>query len=474
MLQGGLLESLRVPQAGFFAMTVEQSAGAATKALDVLKDLPLWLLSGLAVAAGVLLWIPGLLPLAVRPWLTGGSVTFGVLAAARAIAMLFELIPVWKKMRQEHRRFHVTPEAQQSFWSSSKQADGSIVTQVVAHLTVKNRTEEPLGLSHVRLVKPCIRGEIVHEDVSVRAVDRNMYGTAAHSGHLIPPKMALPASASVMIRGVPWRKPKNEVRVKIAISDDEGYVQIVAFKMRVIAPASATPARPALEMVAAISNPVEREIATVLQAELARYEKCGRRVGGLGSVHFVIDGRGMTGVGTDGGNPNSPKNQSVTDNPEVCDLRSDNLEALMAFYQRLSPGEKEQFASALIARLGSKAYLPVSYFIVLALLRIGHLKDALENAKSKLPQGEISVFGLSNVLMLLNGLLRYRHPDFTNEMLDEIERFLDGLNEHSFQIPEKLAAIRTARLLQPSEKASQADGGRTVAVDQTEKRVSSK
>jgi hypothetical protein len=96
-------------------------------------------------------------------------------------------------MRQERRRFHVTPEAQQSFWSSSKQADGSIVTQVVARLTVKNRTEEPLGLSHVRLVTPRIRGEIVHEDVSVRAVDRNMYGTAAHSGHLIPPKMVLPA-----------------------------------------------------------------------------------------------------------------------------------------------------------------------------------------------------------------------------------------------------------------------------------------
>lgn len=282
-------------------MTVEQSAGAATKALELLKDLPLWLLSGLAVAAGVLLWIPGILPLAVRPWLIGGSVTFGVLAAARGTALLFEQIPVWKRMREERRRFHVTGEAQQSFWSSSKQADGSIMTQVVARLTVKNRTEEPLGLSHVRLVKPRISGEVLHEDVCVRAVDRNMYGSAAHSGYLIPPKMVLPASASVMIRGVPWRKPENEIRVKIAISDDEGFEQIVVFRMRVISAAPATPARPALEMVSAISNPVEREVATVLQAELSRYEKCGRRVGGLGSVHLVIDGREMVGVGTDFG-----------------------------------------------------------------------------------------------------------------------------------------------------------------------------
>lgn len=453
-------------------MTVEQGAGAATKALAVLKDVPLWLLSGLAVAAGILLWIPGLVPLAVRLWFIGGGITFGVLAVARAIEMLLERIPAWKKMRNERRRFHVTAEVQQSFWSSAKQADGSIVTQVVARLTVKNRTDEALGLSRVRLIKPRVRGEVVHEDVSVRAVGRNMYGTAAHSGYLIPPKMVLPASASVMIRGVPWRKPKNEIRVKIGISDDEGYEQIVVLKMRVIAPPPAALARPALEMVSAISNTVEKEVATVLQAELSRYEKCGRRVGGLGSVHFVIDGREMTGVGTDGWNPNSPKNQSIADNPDVCDLRSDNLEALMAFYEHLSPGEKEQFVSALIARLGSKGYLPVSYFTVLALSKSGRLKDALENAKSKLPQGEISVFGLSNVLMLINGMLRYKHLDFTNEMLDEIERFLDGLNEYSFQISEKLVAIRTARLLRRGDEARRADEGRA-AVDQTEKSAGS-
>jgi len=340
-------------------------------------------------------------------------------------------------------------------------------------VVVKNRTAEPLGLTHVRLVKPKIHGEIVHEEVIVRAVGRNIYGTAAHSGHLIPPKVSLPASASVMIRGVPWWKPKNEVRVKIAIGDDEGYEQIVAFKMRVMSAARATPARPSIEMVSSLSNPVEREVATVLQAELSRYEKCGRRVGGLGSVHLSVGGREMIGVGTESWNPNSPKSQSISDNPDACDVLSDNLEALLAFYERLPPGEKEQFASALLRRINGKAYLPVSYFIVVVLWRIGRLKDALEKAKSNLPQGEISVFGLSNVLMLLNGLLRYRHPDFTNEMLDDIERFLDGLNEHPFQIPEKLAAIRTTRLLRPSDKARQVDGG-AGAVDQTEKRAGSK
>jgi|GEM_PF-1965373 len=446
---------------------VEQGAGTATKALEVLKDLPLWLLVGVAVSAGVLLWVPGLLPNSVRPWIVIVAITFAILAGARASAMLIEKIPVWKKARDERRRFHVTPEPQQSFWSSSEQADGSIVTQVVARLVVKNRTTEPLGLASVRLLKPKVRGEIVHDDVSVRAVNQNMYGTAAHSGHLIPAKMSLPASASVMMRGVPRRKPENEIRVKMAIADDEGYEQTFAFKMRVIPPPTATPARPSIELVSSISNPVQREVATVLQAELSRYEKCGRRTGGLGSVHLSISGREMVAFGGDGWNPNSPKNQSISDNPDTCDLRSDNLEALMAFYDRLSPAEKEQFVSALLTRMDGKVYLAVSYFIVLVLWKVGRLKDALEQAKSKLPQGEISVFGLSNVLMLLNGLLRFRYPDFTNEMLDDIERFLDGLNEHPFQIPEKLAAIRTSRLLQPREKTSKAEGGAGIEAGST-------
>jgi hypothetical protein len=227
-------------------MIVEQSAGAATKALEVLKDIPLWLLSGLAISAGILLSIPGLISVPARPWVVSAGVVFGVLAVARAVAMLFDRIPTWRKAREERRRFHLTADPQQSFWSSSKQADGSIITQVVARLAVKNRTDEPLGLARVRLLKPRIRGEIVHEDVSVRAVNRNIYGTAAHSGHLIPPKMSLPASASVMIRGVPWRKPESEVRVKIGISDDEGYEQIVVFKIRVMSAPPATPARPPL------------------------------------------------------------------------------------------------------------------------------------------------------------------------------------------------------------------------------------
>jgi len=76
----------------------------------------------------------------------------------------------------------------------------------------------------------------------------------------------------------------------------------------------------------------------------------------------------------------------------------------------------------------------------------GFAHEALQKARRDLPAGEGKVFGLSNVLMLLNGLLKYRHPDFTNHMLDEIEHLTHDLNEHTFMIPGKIAAIRAGRL----------------------------
>ena len=193
---------------------------------------------------------------------------------------------------------------------------------------------------------------------------------------------------------------------------------------------------------------IEKEIVSVLKAELGRYQMCGRSVGGLGSVHIVYQGRSFTGVGGDSWTPNSPLNQLIVSDPEAASLKSDNLEALLGFYKGLSSDEEQgRFVKALLDQLDAKrGYLTVSYFIVCVLLSAGSLADALQKARRDLPAGEDRVFGLSNVLMLLNGLLKYRHPDLTNQMLDEIERMTHSLGEHLFLIPAKIAAIRASRL----------------------------
>ena len=55
-------------------------------------------------------------------------------------------------------------------------------------------------------------------------------------------------------------------------------------------------------------------------------------------------------------------------------------------------------------------------------------------------------YGSSNCLMLLDGLLRLKHPMFSDELLDDAEQFIHGLDEHAFAIPERIAAVRAHRI----------------------------
>ena len=77
------------------------------------------------------------------------------------LEFLSEKIPAWKTAADARRRFHLTAVPQQSHWSSAKQPDDSVVTQVAAQLLVKNRTPGPLALARASLVSPKIHGEIV-------------------------------------------------------------------------------------------------------------------------------------------------------------------------------------------------------------------------------------------------------------------------------------------------------------------------
>jgi hypothetical protein len=153
-------------------------------------------------------------------------------------------------------------------------------------------------------------------------------------------------------------------------------------------------------------------------------------------------------IGQDSWTSNSPHNQLIVSDPNSAELKSDNLEALLSLYATLgSSPEQIRFANALLKRLDAdKGYLSVSYFIVCVLWKIDRLADALQKTRQNLPEDEHRVFGLSNVLLLLNGLLKFRHPDFTNAMLDEIEKLIHGLKEHTFKISDKIAVIRTTRL----------------------------
>ena len=416
------------------------------------KDLPLWLLTAVALALNLFLYIPQLsadLENAYRPWLILGAILFALLAVAKWVSVLVQWLRSRSVAADTRRAFHLTAIAHQCIWSCSKQADDSFVTQISADLMVKNRSDSPLGLATARVVAPLLgkrwlRGEVLQDLILVRAVQGNTYGTAQVSDHRIPAGMTLPVRVTVMLRSKPKQRPEEKLSLVLAIADEDGSEQRIRIAFKGF---GVPPARPAVSLEApfTISDPIEKEVASLLQAELSRYDKCGRSVGGLGSVHLIYRGRAITGVGSDSWEANSPRNQSIAGDAEVASLQSDNLEALLAFNTRLSsPEEHGRLIGALVNRLGeSKGYLRVSVY---ALWQLGHFSEALEAAKKALPQGEIKAFGLSNVLMLLNRSLRYLHPNFTAEMLDQVEAFVHDLSEHTFLIQEKIAAIRAARL----------------------------
>jgi hypothetical protein len=165
--------------------------------------------------------------------------------------------------------------------------------------------------------------------------------------------------------------------------------------------------QPRPESLHLIFDSVEKEVAAVLTAELSRYQQCGRRVGGLGSVQTTYRNETFAGIGRDWRAPDSPKNQSIVLDPDAARIDSDNADALQKFYDRLAAKERQRFVWALRNRLWKNTeYAPVGSFILLVLHRVGHSSAVLLVAKGQLEGDKAS--GFSDLLRLLDGLLRFR------------------------------------------------------------------
>lgn len=214
---------------------IGEGADAAAKILSALKDLPLWILVALAAVANVLFFIPvvkGQLPKEFGPWLLVAVVLSNILAISRGISVVVNMGYNFRAARIARRTLHLSPEGGQSFWATIRQKDDSTTTQVVVRFLVKNLTEAPLGLVAVRLIRPKIPGEIVHADVMMRAVDNRMYGTTAHSGHRVPGKEILPATATIIIRGMPKQSPGEILPITLGVMDDEGNEQRLKLRLK--------------------------------------------------------------------------------------------------------------------------------------------------------------------------------------------------------------------------------------------------
>lgn len=388
-------------------------------------------------------------PKTIAAWIGVIVASGGVIAGS--VKFLFWVFDELQK-RKRHEGFSVPTDTLRlaskpdgnSWWAMGKRGDEPTM-QIVGSMFATNIASVPIRIPQVELRYGWWGRKRVSGIAMVsRGLRENIYGM-----HDIPPGETRDVSFDFWVYPPVVKAIESFTAYSVAFIDQFGNQHVVK-RVQFRSMAADNPPKPKEpeEFPYEIADPIEKEIVSVLKAELGRYEMCGRFVGGLGSVHIVYRGQSLTGVGTDSWTPNSPANQLIESDPDAASLKSDNLEALAGFYKRLSSEEERvRFVKALLDRLDAKrGYLAVSYFIVAVLWSVGSLADALQKARRDLPDGESRVFGLSNILMLLNGLLKYRPSNFTNQMLDDIERMTHGLNEHLFRIPARIAAIRASRL----------------------------
>jgi hypothetical protein len=388
-------------------------------------------------------------PTLIGTWIGILIAAGGVIAGS--IKFSFWVFDEWKK-RKTHAGFSMSHDTLRLatkmpgnyWWHMGKRGDDPTM-QIVGSVFATNVSSVPVRLPQVELRygflgRHCVSGMVMISN----GARHEMYGMFD-----IPPGETRNVTFDFWVFP-PVAKPEDDFTVNsVTIIDqfgNESSMKHVKFQSTVVN----TQVKPkeTEEFPYAITDPVAKEVVSVLKAERSRFQICGRNVGGLGSVHIVYRGHSLTGVGTDSWTSNSPLNQAIVCDPEAASLKSDNMDALTTLYRGLGSDEdRQRFRHILLERLdANKGYLDISYFIVLVLWAVGTLPEALLKAKQALPTGDTRAFGLSNVLMLLNGLLKYRHPDFTNAMLDDIEKMIHGLDEHPFLIPAKVAAIRAGRL----------------------------
>jgi hypothetical protein len=239
-------------------------------------------------------------------------------------------------------------------------------------------------------------------------------------------------------------KPGRDLRASIVLTDQFENRRRIKAIFRAPRPAPPTDERER-EQLSAIDDPIEKGVAAVLQAELARYRTNGRREGGFGSVRISHGGRELRGGG-DSRTVGSALNQIIVSDPENAEIASDNGDALIILHGSLdSDAERGKFFTALLDRVRRDSiYAPVAYLPLLVALSLDEAPRFFAVARNDL-LGDAD-YGFSNCLMLLDSLLRLQHPDFEDGDLDEIEKFVHGTDEHPFAIPERLAAIRADRL----------------------------
>lgn len=451
-------------------MTMSDLPTAAVASFfSALRTVPIWLLAALALAAYAVLFAPGFAgidPAGFRTewgvWAWIHALTFSILTVARAIDAGIAGYRTHRKTREGRRALRFIPLDRQRWWHLAKQQDDSFASQISLDIEAANITDRPVRIVKARLIRPKAKGELLHADVSLPMAGSPYY---SHK-HPVPPQGTVTASLHIMIRGALARQGQP-LRVTVGIIDQFGEEYRLK---RIVIPTndkpvshSPWPARIAAyfrELSASRSGAAGDETPPptnwqhqgkfdsadmILNEEKRNYAARGRSSGGLGSLNVTLQSKPNLGWTTVGDVP-----QLLWDKANAKPVESPNAMRLLRLHNGLDDSGKAGLQEYLLSHLHKKSpYADVSYFIFLALHRMGRTVDALRAARTHLAGDKVN--GYSNLLGTLSAIVSHEHFDIPADLLAQILAALAGDTEHNFQLTEKINLARLQQLDQKTE-----------------------
>jgi hypothetical protein len=357
-------------------------------------------------------------------------------AGRRALLKLWHFITRYRA-RVPRGTIRITPQEGLQRWSEASVA-GSRATTLDGRWRVANVLPD----REVLIVGARIDGyQAQHTYINTQHPERDIYSPE----YLIPP-LTISKVMTDFYFVPPITRPGRDFKASLILIDQFGNEH----KLKTVFKSPEKPAprlpQPPAESLDTIEDPIAKDVASVLKAEVRSYQKCGRSVGGLGSIQILFHVRRFSRFPPEWPAAQSVRRQAIL-RPGEATITSDNADELLELYNRFTDDDENQrtrFENALLRRLSRDTeYAPIGYFAFFVLFKVGRGAEALWKSRVDLRMSGTLAF--IEVLRLLDGLLRADHCSFSDELLDETERFIEGLPEQ-FRIPERISAIRAYRL----------------------------
>jgi hypothetical protein len=405
-------------------------------------------------------------------WVWIEAVAFSILAVARSTDAGMAGYLEHRKSREDRRALRLVPRHHQSWWHLAKQPDDSFISQISLDVEAANLTDRPVRIIKARLIRPRMKGELVHGEVMLPKA-----GSPSHSHkQAVPPHEAIMASLHIMVRGsmAPQGRP---VRATIGITDQFGDEH----RLKGIVLKSNDPKAPKqpwinhlvsfLRSLPGVRGAIRAEPDEILQPPsewqhhgkfeqadliLTEERRCyaarGRIEGGLGSLNVGLQSEPNYGWTTVGTVPTL-----LWDKAQAKPVESPNIARLMKLYVKLDTDAKKELEQYLLSHLHKRSpYADVSYFTFLGLHRMGRTVDALRAARSKLAGDK--VYGYSNLLGTLSAVVSHEHFEIDPGIYSGILEVIAGHTEPNFRLEEKINLARLEQIDARSEQPVRKDG----------------